>query len=360
MAATKDVNGKFVREGKPVDLIWDHIRTKGSTENGVHDNDVDNMPDWFSKQRFTAAQEHLQNHRTSLDFAHVSGLLLSVQLPPALPPLLFTKKSSSVCSLFSRYIDTMMHVARWYEQDLFDPTTDGHKSIRQVAAMHRHVAKAMNLLPGNRVETSYGDESSEGNVWISQRDMTIAQWAFIGLILQFPEKCGLHNGTQQTFAAIIYVWRVISYLLGVKDEYSMCLDSVDDTIALSRLVYEDIYRPILSAKIARAPQGHQMALGIAKALSSILGNVNGQILLNYWCDSMGIDKMVRLDSFWDILSYRCVQLLMNVVSYYANPIYRWHGNTRRSLMFKSYANRNQIVNNMSKEDVTEKFYFDLR
>ncbi|KAI1290352.1 hypothetical protein HDE_08279 [Halotydeus destructor] len=215
----------------------------------------------------------------------------------------------------------------------------------------------MNSLPGNRSDTSYGEGPSDLNVWISQRDMTIAQWAFIGLILLFPEKCGLHCGTRKDFAAIIYVWRVISYLIGTKDEYNMCLDSVDDTIALAGLVYRDIYYPVLSAEIARAPQGHQMALDIMKSLSSVFCGIDGQIIFNYWYDCMGIDKIVELSSWWDKMTYCYIKFLMKSVSYYGNPIFNWHGNTMQSFLIKSHANRSEIVANMPEEDKIVKFVF---
>ncbi|KAI1290349.1 hypothetical protein HDE_08278 [Halotydeus destructor] len=322
------------KDMKAVNRIWDHIKTNGSTEHGVHDNDLINMPNWFNRQRFIESQEHLKSHKTS------SGPIVVHQAAH----LQFVHYLVAILKLWYTLHD-------WYEDDLFDPTTDGHKSIRRVVTMHQHVAKAMNMWQSNR------SDAHVPHRWLSQLDMTMTQWAFIGLILQFPEKCGLHNGTQQTFAAIIYVWRVISYLIGVKDEYSMCLDSVDDTIALSRLVYRDIYHPVLSAEVASAPQGHQMALDILKSLRCVFGKVNGNIFFKYWYACLEIDKKVPLEGSWDILSYYLLHFQMDFVYYYAPPIYRWYGDRKRALVLKSFADRGKIAENMAEEDKVDKFLF---
>ncbi|KAI1289165.1 hypothetical protein HDE_08281 [Halotydeus destructor] len=338
---------------------WHHARTNGQKEHGVADNDTENLPGWFDKQRFLAAQEHLKKHRTSISFSHLCGLMFVVQLPHGLAPLLYTKKSGSVCSLFTRYIDTIIHVKRWYDSDLFDPSTEGYKSIRQVRSMHKHVASVMNAMPSNN-NNGQNTESSDGRVWVSQFDMMVTQWAFIGLVLQHPEKCGLHRATQEDFAAIIYVWRVISYLIGIKDEYSMCLDSVEDTIKLSSLVYQEVYHPVLSAEVPPAPQGYEMARDIIKSLKPLLGNLQSEIFLKHWYEHLGVRQLVPLTSWWNVVTYYSMQFHMNVVYYYFTSFYRWHGSRLQAKALKAHQSSDSIVKRMTDIDKVVKYvYYDL-
>jgi hypothetical protein len=45
--------------------------------------------------------------------------------------------------------------------------------------------------------------------------------------------------TKEDMDAFVYNWRVMGFMLGIKDEYSLCTDSVDTTIIRSRTVLNE-------------------------------------------------------------------------------------------------------------------------
>src|SRR5438876_460329 len=63
----------------------------------------------------------------SCHFSSLSGLLLILQVPMSIMPLLQTKKSESVPALFVRYLETAGYTKKWYEHDLLDKDSEGWK-----------------------------------------------------------------------------------------------------------------------------------------------------------------------------------------------------------------------------------------
>lgn len=101
--------------------------------------------------------------------SHLCGLVLVLQLPRGLAPLLATGNHDDVSRLFKRYLSTQQRVRSWYEEDPFDPETSAYKNLRTVRAMHQHVHRLMNGKTGR-------DVGSSRNVWVSQYDMALTQW----------------------------------------------------------------------------------------------------------------------------------------------------------------------------------------
>lgn len=161
----------------------------------------------------------------SLPISGLVGLSFLVQVPTILPPLLFTKKSENVCALFTRYLDTLLHVRHWHTTDIFDPLTAGYKSLVSVRSMHRHISKVMNTTAGEHSNPS----KIAPNVWVSQYDMVVTQWAFYGLQLMYPSACGLYHVTDNELYEIVYCWRVISYFIGIDDRFSLWAENLDKT-----------------------------------------------------------------------------------------------------------------------------------
>ena len=105
----------------------------------------------------------------SLNVSHLCGLVLVLQLPRGLAPLLATGNHDDVAKLFKRYLSTQQRVRSWYEEDPFDPETSAYKNLRAVRAMHTHVLKLMNSKTGKVV-------GKDRNIWVSQYDMALTQW----------------------------------------------------------------------------------------------------------------------------------------------------------------------------------------
>ena len=59
--------------------------------------------------------------------------------------------------------------------------------------------------------------------YISQYDMAITQWSFMALPILFPKKLGIRGTKEEDFIGFIHLWAVIGYLLGIQDNYNICL-----------------------------------------------------------------------------------------------------------------------------------------
>lgn len=244
------------------------------------------------------------------------GLSYLVQLPTILPPLLYTKKSENVCALFTRYLDTILHVRHWHTTDIFDPTTEGYKSLASVRSMHRHINKVMNVT----AEKHSTPTTVAPNVWVSQYDMVITQWAFYGLMLMYPKACGLYHITDDELYEIVYCWRVISYFIGIDDKFSLWADNLEKTQQLCHLVFDEVYRPVL-ANQNRESVGSKMADDIFTSMSSVLGPFSAQVANKYWFHILGIKTEVKLKTYFETFLYNLV-LVTYGVAFRCNVIYK--------------------------------------
>lgn len=262
--------------------VWKDLLQKGVKESGVA-NDPNVYPPWLDYDKFQEARKIVNNHLITLDFSTYSGLMLIIQMPLVLVTLVETGKSSSVPDLFHRYLDFGKYVRSWTKDDIFDRDSWGHKNIMSVRAMHSRWFKEM-----ERVE-----KPDRADMWNSQFGMVLAQWAFVGLAFLFPEKCGLHGrDRRKVVQAINTVWRAIGYSVGIKDEYNLCRESLDETLEYCRVWYHECYFPVFNSNHV-APVAHDMAMDIAVSLKS-LDFPSGKVLMSYWMKEWGIDHSIKL------------------------------------------------------------------
>lgn len=225
-----------------------------------------------------------------------------MQVPTILPPLLYTKKSENVCALFTRYLDTLLHVRHWHTTDIFDPQTAGYKSLVSVRSMHRHISKVMNTTAG---ELSKPPKIAP-NVWVSQYDMVVTQWAFYGLQLMYPNACGLYHITEKELYEIVYTWRVISYFIGIDDQFSLWAENLDKTQQLCHLMFDEVYRPILENQDPTSV-GSKMADDIFASLATINGPFTAQVANKYWFKVLGIKTEVTLETWSETFLYNLLK-----------------------------------------------------
>ena len=214
------------------------------------------------------------------------GLVFVLTLPYGTIPLLQTKKSESIPALFYRYLDTPLHIDKWYQDDLLDKECEGHKSLTQVRKMHQNIYETMKKIP-----------HPEGLVWVSQYNMVVTQWAFVGLAMMYPDESGIKKESQEkVLKSVNLVWRTIGYLLGIKDQYNLCQEDYKDTIALCQLIFRDVYLPVVTHESNEKENiGYHMGLDVLKALKSIAPPAFGEprALINFWYEVFEIPKNFR-------------------------------------------------------------------
>lgn len=207
-----------------------------------------------------------------------TGLMLILPLSDGLEPLLSTGASKDVPSLHRRYVDTIIHVNNWYDYDIFDPSTKGYKSIRQVRAMHRRVQKIMN--EKFRVPDEKG---GYGRKWFNYYDVCITQFAFVGPAMLWPHKTGLIGASEDELESLNYYWRVLGYLLGLKDEYNCCqFDKYADIRRFMEIVFKKGF--LDSYHETESKIGLEMDKGIALALHDYLPTMTFNTLAYWWKD----------------------------------------------------------------------------
>src|SRR5689334_17968276 len=149
------------------------------------DSTIDNLPPWIDSAKMKRSQSICFKYYNIITFSSGTGTIMHLQLPLGTIPLCQTGRSASISNLFSRYFDTGQHVKKWYQHDLLDKESEGFKSLNAVRTMHSNIVEKMKEIPVP------DQENKKKVVWVSQYNMMITQWAFVGLFMMFPQECGL-------------------------------------------------------------------------------------------------------------------------------------------------------------------------
>lgn len=253
-------------------------------ENGVKklidfssNDSINSKPKWLDEVRFAKAKDAINKYQMGVDFSSFTGLLLILQIPDALEPLLSTGKSKDIPSLFDRYLSTIIHVRSWYTDDIFDPSTKGYKSIRQVRAMHRNVQRIMNE------KFTVKDHYGRTRAWMTQYDVAITQFSFLGLALIHPEKCGLIAATEEELELIAYYWRVLGHMMGLELEFNTFqYDRYEDIHKFLTLMFDQEFKSKLNRENCEI--GLAMTQGICKGLKNFLPLITFNSLAHWWSD----------------------------------------------------------------------------
>lgn len=241
------------------------------------DNQPDRRPPWLDEERFRLGRSIVQKYFLGIEFSSITGLFLILQCPDALEPLLSTGNSKDIPALFNRYINTILHVRNWYDYDIFNPETKGYKSIRLVRGMHKRLQQIMND------KFTVNDVNGKKTLWMTQYEVSVTQFSFIGMALVYPQKCGLIAATNEELESLNYYWRVLGYMMGVEDEFNCCyFDKIEDIRASMRLILEEELKPRLSNE--PCPTGLKMCQGICIALADFISMITFNSLAHWWSD----------------------------------------------------------------------------
>lgn len=264
----------------------------------------------------------------SIAYSSLTGLLLILQLPDGLEPLLVTGNSKDIPSLYKRYLSTIIHVQSWYEDDIFNPETKGYKSIRQVRCMHRRVQQLMN--EKHQVKDLHGREHK----WMTQYEVAITQFSFIGLSMLYPAKSAMIAAKPEELELINYYWRVLGYLMGMEDEFNACqFDKYEDIKEFMRLIFENEFKAKYEQHECK--KGLEMTKAICLSLQYFMPLITFNSLAHWWKDCFSFNGYQlqpmtikdRLLVAWTELSFN--QLLKSQAFLrYSNKVHRRRFNER--------------------------------
>ncbi|XP_018358181.1 PREDICTED: uncharacterized protein LOC108757978 [Trachymyrmex cornetzi] len=75
------------------------------------------LPEWYNKQLYKEAQNFYKRNLMSVVAANTVGLIVVFAVETILKVLLYTKRSSTTCAAFKRYIETTLHTHNIYTCD---------------------------------------------------------------------------------------------------------------------------------------------------------------------------------------------------------------------------------------------------
>lgn len=154
------------------------------------------------------------------------GLLAILAIPSILNVLVHTKRSSSDFTAYKRYIQTIYHTLTWFRHDLV-PGSRSWQSLEAVRKMHFHA---------NRSAIAH-------NVgMVSQKDMVITQYGFMGFTLNNKKQVGFH-ASQEQINDYCHFWKVLGCLVGIRDEYNLCCDTLEETMERLEVVRQEFLFP---------------------------------------------------------------------------------------------------------------------
>ncbi|XP_073948444.1 uncharacterized protein isoform X2 [Choristoneura fumiferana] len=159
----------------------------------------------------------------------LQGLLAVLAVPSILRVLVGSRRSSSLYTSYKRYLSTILHTTTWFEYDL-KPNTRSWKSLYTVRSRHLRAGLSSKLRGGGVV---------------SQRDIALTQFGFMGFALLKPDKFGLRQLEEGDWDAYIHFWRTICHMIGLQDRYNLCRNTVDETREVCQAVLERVYTPCL-------------------------------------------------------------------------------------------------------------------
>lgn len=158
----------------------------------------------------------------------MAGLISVLAIPTILNVLMCTGKPCSSAKAYHRVIRTSILITSWYKYSPKHRTSKFWISLEAVRKSHCRSSRFCHKLGAGR---------------ITQKDMAITQFSFIGFLILGLER--IHLNDIEFFESFTHVWRVLGYLLGIKDEYNVCGENWSETRLRLDIVMRKVFEPAL-------------------------------------------------------------------------------------------------------------------
>lgn len=195
----------------------------------VTDSQELHLPVWYDEAKFKHAQDFYRRNANAVGAGMLYGAVALMALPSILNVLMFTKRSSSVLTAYRRYMATILYFVRWYTEEL-EPGTKYWKSLEYVRRAHSTTSRRAN--------------SKTSGMIISQRDMVIVQYSFVGYVALSPRMLGIQYNADD-MEAFVHFWRVLGYMLGIEDRYNLCTADISTSSHRMQQVRDEVVIPAL-------------------------------------------------------------------------------------------------------------------
>jgi len=165
---------------------------------------------------------YFQANFLSMFVCMLTGLLSLMYIKSVSVVLHLTGKSSSPSLSFRRYLNTLRHTTMWYTGQGVDTMT---RSLKEVRAKHSGVAKLA---------------MRRGHL-MSQYDMVLTQWAFVGPALIFPSSLGLPPPSP----GMVYIMYLVGRYLGVQENLNLCSGGLATATDYSHMILKHVFQPAI-------------------------------------------------------------------------------------------------------------------
>ncbi|XP_022112480.2 uncharacterized protein LOC110991432 isoform X1 [Pieris rapae] len=188
------------------------------------------IPEWYDEKKFNQARRFYWDHCFQFSSSMMVGLVAVFAVPSILKILISTRRSNSVYTSYRRYLSTVLHTVSWFEHE-FKPGSISWKSLMAVRTRHVKASLASKI---------------KGVGIISQRDLAITQFGFIGISLLKPDKFGIQQLQPGDWEAYNHFWRTIGYSIGLEDRYNICRATFQETREVCNILKQRVFTPCLT------------------------------------------------------------------------------------------------------------------
>lgn len=244
--------------------------TSGNDATGSQPREDGGIPSWINLTLALQGQLFANNYLTAIGSSHISGLIMSIQFPSMRDILLFTQNSDTPGKSVMRYAATMIQVILWYE-DFFIGQNDSNTftSLNNVRKLHISASERVSVeLIENQTlvnEAIYSNTTLNTAMWsafatdlknssipqssrtynfsnsnnapINQFQLSMTQFAFVGIPVAFSDRIGI-TATDDELWAFNHLWAILGYLLGIDDKYNIALQP---NLTAAKQYYEQIF-----------------------------------------------------------------------------------------------------------------------
>ncbi|XP_053685354.1 uncharacterized protein LOC128734961 [Sabethes cyaneus] len=187
------------------------------------------LPQWFDDAKFKRGQKYFFDNRFGMMQSNYCGLVTLLCEPKGLMILNNTGRSSTPETARKRYLSTVLHMLSWYEIDL-SPDSKSWASLNRVRKMHLNASKK-------------SDEKRTG--FITQAEIAFTTFGFMGYALVRPHLLGIRYDNDDDREALVHFWAVIGAMLGVQDQYNICLPKLAVVEMICHMCLRYIFMPLL-------------------------------------------------------------------------------------------------------------------
>ncbi|XP_072934534.1 uncharacterized protein [Epargyreus clarus] len=187
------------------------------------------LPEWFDEKQFNRGRKFYWHNCYSFSTSMLLGLVAVFAIPSILRVLVGSRRSTSVYTAYKRYLSTLLHTVSWFENEL-KPGSISWRSLMAVRSRHFRAGAAAQL---------------KGQGIVSQRDMALTQFGFIGFSVLKPDQFGIRQLSEGDWEAYNHFWRVIGHAIGLEDRYNICRKNIDETREVCQILLDRVYTPCL-------------------------------------------------------------------------------------------------------------------